>query len=79
MQGVAKLNFPRLKTAATMRSLLIISCVVAAVFNRGKFSSATPSVIFFGIRSLRSLMTLGYCLFIYLVSVRRRIVEMSSR
>ncbi|OKY84627.1 MAG: hypothetical protein BHV69_08425 [Bacteroidales bacterium 52_46] len=43
--GVTELNFPRLKTAATMQSLLIISCVVAAVFNRGqlKSSSATPS------------------------------------
>ncbi|OKY86676.1 MAG: hypothetical protein BHV69_01225 [Bacteroidales bacterium 52_46] len=46
--GVAKLNFPRLKTAATMRSFLIISSVVAAVFNRGqlKSNSATPSLQF---------------------------------
>ena len=47
VEGVAELNFPRLKTAATMRILLVISSVVAAVFNRGqlKSSSATPSHI----------------------------------
>ena len=47
MERVAELNFPRLKTAATMRSLLTISRVVAAVFNRGqlKSSSAIPSGI----------------------------------
>ncbi len=42
-EGVAELNIPRLKPAATMQILLVISCVVAAVFNRGmlKPSSAT--------------------------------------
>ena len=46
-EGVAELNFPRLKTAATIQSLLIISYVVAAVFNRGKLnpSFATPPLL----------------------------------
>ena len=46
MEGVAKLIliFPRLKTAATMLLIVRMLRLVAAVFNRGKFSSATPSM-----------------------------------
>ena len=35
-ERVAKLYLPRLKTAATMATDLVISAVVAAVFNRGR-------------------------------------------
>ena len=44
-EGIAKPNLPRLKTAATTQSILIINMVVAAVFNRGliKLSFATPT------------------------------------
>ena len=42
-EGVAELNIPRLKTAATTQLIIKRICIVAAVFNRGmlKPSSAT--------------------------------------
>ena len=44
VEGVAKLDFirPRLKTAATTMLIINMLRIVAAVFNRGMLSSATP-------------------------------------